>query len=88
MYIYIYTFKFLNFHTIFFLIIDERTFFFFFSCGCRRGTVPVHGELGHQGDVGVVHAGFVLVVEEVQVRPVDGEALAAKLVAGVVLVQL
>lgn len=76
MYIYIYTFKFLNFH-------GSHVF----SCGCRRGTVPVHGELGHQGDVGVVHAGFVLVVEEVQVRPVDGEALAAKLVAGVVLVQ-
>lgn len=86
MYIYIYTFKFLNFHNIFFF--NHREIFFCFSCGCRRGTVPVHGELGHQGDVGVVHAGFVLVVEEVQVRPVDGEALAAKLVAGVVLVQL
>ena len=49
---------------------------------------PVHGELSDQRDVGVVGAGLVLVVQEVEVGAVHGEALAPELVARVVLVQL
>lgn len=47
---------------------------------------PVHGELGHQGDVSAVGAGLVLVVEEVEVSSVDGESLPTKLVARIILV--
>lgn len=53
-----------------------------------RCAVPVHGELCHQSDVGVVRTGLVLVVEEVQVGSVNGEALSTELVTGIVLVQL
>lgn len=57
-------------------------------CGGRAGRLPVHGELSDQGDVRVVRSGLVLVVQEVQVGPVDSEALSSELVTQVVLVQL
>lgn len=50
--------------------------------------VPVHGELGDQGDIRVVRSRLVLIVQEVQVGPVDGETLPPELVTQVVLVQL
>lgn len=49
---------------------------------------PVHGELSDQGDVRVVRRRLVLVVQEVQVGPVHGEALSPELVTQVILVQL
>lgn len=42
--------------------------------------VPVHGELSDEGDIRVVRSGLILIVQEVQVGPVDGETLSPKLV--------
>lgn len=56
--------------------------------GRDPSAVPVHGELGDQGDIRVVRSRLVLIVQEVQVGPVDGETLPPELVTQVVLVQL
>lgn len=50
--------------------------------------LPVHGELGDQGDVRVVGSWLIFIVQEVQVRAVDSEAFSPELIAQVVLVQL
>jgi len=50
--------------------------------------VPVHGELGHEGDVGGVGKGQELVLQEEEVDAVLREVLPAEIVAGIILVQL
>lgn len=50
--------------------------------------VPVHGELGHEGDIGGVRKGQELVLQEEQVDAVLREVLPAEIVAGIILVQL
>lgn len=56
--------------------------------GWDPSAIPVHGELSDQGDIRVVRSRLVLVVQEVQVGPVDSETLSPELVAQVILIQL
>lgn len=50
--------------------------------------VPVHGELGHKGDISGVGECQELVLQEEEVDAVLREVLPAEIVAGIVLVQL
>lgn len=49
---------------------------------------PVHGQLGHECNIGLVCAGFVLIVQEVEMCTVHSETLSSELITRIVLIKL
>lgn len=62
------------------------------TCSCALvpagGAVPVHGQLGHQRHVVLLARRLVLILQEVEVQPVDCQPFPPEVVALVVLIQL
>lgn len=48
--------------------------------GWGPSAIPVHGELSDESHIRIVRSRLILIVQEVQVGPVDGETLSPKLI--------